>query len=225
MKFSDLGGIHQKFFLQLQSGKKSKSDWWARERLGLLKRHGFLVSKRISFSGTSYFLATELAHTALSSLRPERSFVHPLAEIDVRTFEHDRRVVQARLRLENAGRATNWHSERRLKSASVLTSGLPRAYQPDAIYWNRNGEPVAFELELSSKTRDRYEDKIRKYLDVLRSGEMQKDALKGVLFVACHEHVFRLLSELIRRHEGKFKVEKFNELVGESSAVGQKEVI
>lgn len=226
MKFADLNSIHQKFFFRLLSGEKSRSAWWARERLGLLKRHGFLATKRISFSGTSYFLATELAHTALSNLRPERTYVHPLIEIDVRTFEHDRRIIQARLALENAGRATNWQAERRLKSESTLTAGLPRVYQPDALYWNKLGEAVAFELELSSKTKDRYEDKIRKYLDIIRQGEGHEAALKGVLFVACHEPVFKLLSELTRRHGGKFRIERFNELVGQKGVAGvRKEMI
>lgn len=223
MKFSDLKSIHQKFFFHLQSGNRSKSDWWARERLGILKRHGYLNSKRISFSGASYYLATDLAHTALSSLRPSRSFVRPLTEIDVRTFEHDRRVIEARLVLESLGRASNWCSERRLKSESALASGLPRMYQPDAIYKNKLGEPTAFELELSVKTKDRYEDKIRKYVDVIRKTEVGNPGFLGVLFVVCSEHSFNILNELTRRFEGKFKIEKYNELINQSSKIEPRE--
>ena len=219
MKFSDLKSIHQKFFFHLQSGNRSKSDWWARERLGILKRHGYLNSKRISFSGSSYYLATDLAHMALSSLRPSRSFVRPLAEIDVRTFEHDRRVIEARLVLESLGRANNWCSERRLKSESSLTSGLPRMYQPDAIYQNKLGELMAFELELSVKTKDRYEDKIRKYVDVIRKAETGSPGFLGVLFVVCSYHSFNILNELTRRFEGKFKIEKYNELIVQGSKI------
>lgn len=214
MKFADLKSIHQKFFLNTRSGERSLSDWWARERLGLLKRQGYLSAKRISFSGTSYFLATDLAHSALLNMRSGRSFVRPLVEIDIRTFEHDRRIVEARLVLERLGRATNWVSERRLKSELALTVGLSRAYQPDAIYQNKLGEMMAFELELSAKTKDRYADKIRKYVDVIRQAEVSTKGFRGVLFVVCQDHVFNILSELTRRYEGKFKIEKFNELVG-----------
>jgi hypothetical protein len=168
MKFADLNSLHQKFFSTLQSGERSKSDWWARERLGLLKRHGFLISKRATFTGVGYYLATDLAHTALSNMRSFRTFVRPLTEIDVRTFEHDRRIVEARLALERLGRAVNWAPERRLKSELALNMGLPRQYQPDAIYWNKLQEPMAFELEVSVKGKDRYADKIRKYVDVIR---------------------------------------------------------
>jgi hypothetical protein len=101
-------------------------------------------------------------------MRSFRTFVRPLTEIDVRTFEHDRRIVEARLALERLGRAVNWAPERRLKSELALNMGLPRQYQPDAIYWNKLQEPMAFELEVSVKGKDRYADKIRKYVDVIR---------------------------------------------------------
>lgn len=220
MRFASFEVIYQKFFLNLRSGGKSKSDWWARERIGLLKRHGFLNAKRISFTGESYFLSTELAHTALSSLRLSRSFVRPLDNINVTTFEHDKRVTFARLALEQAGRATNWCGERRLKSETALTVGLPRAYQPDAIYWNKLGEPVAFELELSVKQKERYEDKIRKYVDVIRQAELKGDGFRAVLFVTCHDAIFTTLTDLTQRHLGKFKIEKYLELVGESRSKG-----
>ncbi len=209
MKFSDLKTIHQKFFTVTKSGHKSVSDWWARERVGLLKKHGFLTAKRISFSGTSYFLATQLAQMALSNMCEGRSFVQPLDEIDIRTFEHDRLVIEARCALERLGRATKWYSERRLKSEQYLTLGLARRYQPDAIYVNKLNEPVAFELEIAPKTIDRYEEKIRKYLEIIRS----KKGFRAVLFVTKNDSVFNTLSELTRRYQGEFKVEKLGDLL------------
>ena len=213
MKFADLNAIHQKFFLNLRSGERSKSDWWARERLGLLKQHGFLKTKRFTFSGKTYFLATKLAHIALKNMRSHRGYVRPLEEIDVRTFDHDLRVIEARLALEQLGRAANWVSERQLKSDLALASGLPRQYQPDAIYQNKHGEPMAFELEVSAKSKDRYADKIRKYVDLMRQVDAGAQGFRGVLFVACHDHVFGILNDLTRRHDGKFRIEKFNDLV------------
>ncbi len=225
MKFADLEVLHQKFFAVTQSGERSKSDWWARERLRLLKQHGFLNSKRLNFSGKGYYLATDLAHTVLTNMRSQRSFVRPLAEIDLRTFEHDRLIIAARLALETAGRAVNWASERRLKSESALTAGLPRMYQPDAIYWNKHGEPMAFELEISGKARARYEIKIRKYLEVIRRSEGAEGGFRGVLFVVHNAGVFELLTELTRRFEGKFKIEKFDNLVGQSRPQAEREVV
>ncbi len=220
MKFADLQVLHRKFFAVTRFGGRSKSDWWARERLRLLKQHGFLHSKRLSFSGKGYYLATDLAHTALTNMRSARSFVKPLSEIDLRTFEHDRLIIAARLALETAGRAVNWASERRLKSESALIAGLSRMYQPDAIYWNKHGEPMAFELEISVKAKDRYESKIRKYLEVIR----EASGFRGALFVVQSPSVFSLLTELTRRHEGKFRIEKLSDLVGGIGADVKKEV-
>jgi hypothetical protein len=225
MKFADLSAIHQKFFLNLRSGERSKSDWWARERLSLLRQHGFLKTKRFTFSGKTYFLATELAHIALKNMRSHRGFVRPLEEIDVRTFDHDLRVIEARLALERLGRAANWVSERQLKSDLALVSGLSRQYQPDAIYRNKHGEPMAFELEVSAKKKDRYADKIRKYVDLMRQVDAGAQGFRGVLFVACHDHVFGILTELTRRHDGKFKIEKFNDLVAANAAPSAKKEV
>ncbi len=221
MKFADLSSIHEKFFLNLRSGGRSVSDWWARERLKLLKQHGFLLAKRISFAGNSYFLATELAHIALSNKRSHRSYVRPIRAIDVRSFDHDAKVIQARLALERLKRVTNWVSERRLKSELTAISGFPRAYQPDAIYQNKHGEPMAFELELAPKTKGRYAEKIRKYVDLIRQVEQGAQGFKGALFVVCEDPIFNTLTELTRRHDGKFKIEKFNDLVAAAVAVPQ----
>ncbi len=219
MKFADLSQLHQKFFSNLQSGERSKSDWWARERLGLLKQHGFLKTKRFTFSGKTYFLANELAHIALKNMRPLRGYVRALEEIDVRTFDHDLRVIDVRLALEQLGRATNWVSERQLKSDLALVSGLSRPYQPDAIYRNKFGESMAFELEVTAKKKDRYADKIRKYVEVIREAELRSKGFKGVLFVVCNDHIFGVLNDLTRRHDGKFKIEKFSDLVAEREIV------
>jgi len=215
MKFSDLKTLHQKFFTLTRSGEKSRSDWWARERIGLLKKRGFLTAKRISFSGTSYFLATRLAHLALSNMREGRSYVQPLDEIDIRTFEHDRLILEARLALEEKGRATNWCSERRLKSEHSITMGLARRFQPDAVYLNKLNEPIAFELEIAPKTKDRYEEKIRKYLEIIRS----QKGFRAVLFVTKNDAVFNVLSELTRRLAGEFKIEKLGDLLDSNSVL------
>ncbi len=241
MKFASLKSIYVKFFHITQAGTQSRSDWWARERLSHLKRHGYLNVSKVSFSGSSFYLATDLAHTALTNLttavsshmtdgsRPindfakGRSFVRPIERIDIRTFEHDRLVMEARLALEGEGRATDWLSERRLKSETSLAFGLAREFQPDAIYRNRLGESVAFELEIAVKSRDRYQDKIRKYVEVMRENESQvhgehhsrkrDQGLRGVLFVTVHESVFKILTELTEKYGGKFRIERLEELL------------
>lgn len=154
-------------------------------------------------------MATRLAHLALSNMREGRSFVQPLTEIDIRTFEHDRLILEARITLEKNGRATNWYSERRLKSEHSITMGLARRFQPDAVYLNKLNEPIAFELEIAPKTKERYEEKIRKYLEIIRS----RKGFCAVLFVTKNDAVFNVLSELTRRYQGEFKIEKLGDLL------------
>ena len=82
MRFSDLESLYQRFFLITKKGEKSKFDWWARERIGLLRRHGFLISQRLTFTGLSYYLATEKALIALENLYDSHgSFVRYLKQI------------------------------------------------------------------------------------------------------------------------------------------------
>ena len=95
--------------------------------------------------------------------------------------------------------------------------GLPRAYQPDAVYWNKLKEPVAFELEISRKTKRLYENKIRKYVDLIRQSEVNGGGFRAVLFVVTHDAIFEVLSELTRRFEGKFRIEKFNDLLAQAA--------
>lgn len=224
MKFASLKSIYRKFFIVTQTGTPSRSDWWARERLSHLKRHGYLKSAKVSFSGTSYYLATDLAQMALTALAKVdgRSFVRPIETIDIRTFEHDRLVTDLRLILESENRARDWLSERRLKSEAALSFGLAREFQPDAIYRNKFGESVAFELEISVKSRERYQDKIRKYVDVMRENDGRDEGLKGVLFVTMHEGVFKILTEMTERHGGKFRIERLETLL---SLDGSKEAV
>ena len=220
MKFASLKSIYRKFFHITPTGTPSRSDWWARERLSHLKRHGYLKSAKVSFSGTSYYLATDLAQTALMALAniDGRSLVRPIETIDIRTFEHDRLVTDLRLILESQGRANDWLSERRLKSEAALSFGLAREFQPDAIYRNKFGESVAFELEMAVKSRERYQDKIRKYVEVMRENEGQDQGLKGVLFVTVHENVFKILTELTERYGGKFRIERLEALLNRDGA-------
>jgi 3-mercaptopyruvate sulfurtransferase SseA len=80
-----------------------------------------------------------------------------LDNLDMRTFEHDRRTTDVRIALEWRG-ATEWQSERRLQHDHFV------GHIPDALF--RLGDNlVAQEMEVSLKRRDRYPDIFRSYLD------------------------------------------------------------
>ncbi len=110
-KFASLDALYVRFY----QGVSSKSSRYAYHRLQLLKKHGFLRAKRVYTEPGSVYLASPLAHSTVQSLRPDRTISWPTEEIDLRTFEHDRRVTLCRVAREKNREVKDWLSERRLK--------------------------------------------------------------------------------------------------------------
>lgn len=217
MKFANLEVLHLRFFSRPRGGGTSKSTWWARERIQALRSLGLVKPVRIYTEGQSYFVATDLAFHILSSMKPERLHAKPLESIDIRSFEHDKRILYSRVALELGGRAKEWFSERRLKSEQMFEAegrDIGREYQPDAIYTNAKGDRVAFELELSFKSRERYEKKFRTFDSLFRYDN--KPLFKNCLIVASTAPMYRLLKGVLRKTVGdseRFRLVSFEELV------------
>jgi uncharacterized membrane protein YdbT with pleckstrin-like domain len=110
-------------------------------------------------------------------------------------------------------------SERRLKQEWTAASGyrLSREYMPDAIFTNRAGGRVAFELELAPKTRERYAKKVSRFMEVMKSPD---GAFKRTLFVACSETVYQMLLSVTRPYQ-EFKVSHYEEIVPPVKAKGK----
>ncbi len=216
-KFAGTDALYIRFF----QGEGSKSPRYAVERLQLLSKCGFLRPKRVYTEPKSYYLATDLAQTTLQSLRPDRTISEPPTEIDFRTFEHDKRVTMCRASREKKGEVKEWLSERRLKQEWTAANGyrLSREYMPDAIYTNGAGGRVAFELELSPKTRERHVKKVSRFLEVMRHMD---GAFSRTLFVACSKPVYEMLLSVTRPYK-EFKVTRFEEIVLENEK-GKKNV-
>jgi hypothetical protein len=122
-------------------------------RLLELRQFGLLECRPVVLGGTPLYQASRLA---LGQLAEADEPVLPyLDNVDVRTFEHDRRVTDVRVALEWLG-ATEWRSER-----SLLHRGW-RGHPPDATF-AIGGTKLALELELSLKRKDRYEEIFRGY--------------------------------------------------------------
>ena len=122
-------------------------------RLLELRQFGLLECRPVVLGGAPLYQATRLALGELA-LAGETPLPY-LGHIDLRTFEHDRRVTDVRVALEWLG-ATEWRSER-----SLLHRGW-RGHPPDATFAIGRTK-LALELELSLKRKDRYEDIFRGY--------------------------------------------------------------
>ena len=207
-KFAGLDALYQRFY----ASEGSKSTRYAAERIQLLRRHGFLRAENVYTQPKLFYLATPLAKDVLQSQRTGRRQLDPIESIDPRMFEHDWRVTLCRAYREGAGLAREWVSERKLKAEWARLSGkLSREYCPDAIYTNRRGEKVAFELELAPKTRERHAKKISRFLNVMQNSA---GAFRRTLFVACDPGVQATLESLVRPYPDEFKVLNFDQVVG-----------
>ena len=207
-KFANQEALYLRFY----QGEGSKSSRYAYHRLHLLQQNGFLIPTRVFTEGCYYYLASPLSHAIVQGKQPERTVSPPAESIDFRTFEHDRRVMLARVHREKKGEVTNWLSERRLKQEWTAANGyrLAREYMPDAIFTNRAGGHVAFELELAAKTRERVAKKVSRFLEVMKE---PSGAFSRTLFVACSEPVYQMLLSVTRPYPKLFKVMRYEEIV------------
>jgi hypothetical protein len=181
MKFVSIEEVYEKFFKVKMNGEKSKSDWWARDRVYQLKKMGFLKAVHFFTEARAFYVATHDAYHLLGELYPLNFFCKPTTGLDVRTFHHDWLVTKSRLVLENQGRVTKWISEKTLKTQDSINLGIAKKYMPDGCYIDQNEKVVAFELELTLKSRSRYRDKIRLYANLMR----QKSIVKSLKFEKC----------------------------------------
>jgi len=168
MKFSNIHLIHQKFFSTTRFGLKSCSLDYTRQRLGELVRYG-LIEKVDTFLKTGLYQTTQKGYFLLCNSNLQRPIPKPSFGVDIRTFDHDLKVSNIRVELEQYDKAINWISERSLCEDEKYRPLFTNEFRPDAIYTCTNGSKVAFELELSRKSKDRYKQKLNRYIQVLTS--------------------------------------------------------
>lgn len=206
MKFVSLEDVFFKFFRIKQGQEEAKNDLWARKRLLQLEQAKFLRSVRSFSESTRYYTATFKAYYALSNGKPGAQITKPCGGIDQRTFVHDKAVLKARLHLEAVEKVSSWLSDRKLKCSSELTGGLSTVYVPDAIYKTLAGARVAFELEIAVKAKSRYQDKIKKYVHLMRSTNVQHKICDRVQFACAKDTVAKFLIKETRIYGELFEV-------------------
>ncbi|WP_347359484.1 hypothetical protein [Bdellovibrio sp.] len=206
MKFAGVEEVFEKFFKITLTNESAKSSEWARKRLCQLEKANFLKSMRSFSESTRYYVTTFKAYYALSQFNPEKFVSKPSGGFDQRTFLHDRGVLRARLYLESLRKVNSWISDRKLKSSTELAGGLTVQYIPDAIYVTSASVRVAFELEIAVKAKSRYQDKIKKYVQLMRSTNMQHKVFDRVQFVCAKDTVAKFLLKETRIYGELFEV-------------------
>jgi hypothetical protein len=121
----------------------------------------------------------QVGRSALSDLALRGGFALPyLDRIDLKNFEHDLRVSECRIALEELG-ARDWQSERR------LVQGAMRGHIPDAIF-SLGDNRCALEVELTCKRLDRYPT-------IFKSYALDRKEVSTVLYVCGNETVRNVL--------------------------------
>jgi len=215
MKFAAIEDVFERFFKVTQNQSAAKSDLWARKRLLQLEQSKFLKAHKLHQEKTTFYTATLKAYYALSIIFPAKLICKPNLSIDTRTYWHDKIVLKLRLALESRLKITNWLSDRKLRSFPDLTGGLSGVYVPDGIYTLPSGESVAFELEIARKAKARYEQKVDKYLSVLRSSDTTKKRFEYVIFVCAKDSVRNQLVKETRIYGKYFRVLTVQEFINE----------
>lgn len=221
MKFVSIDEIYERFFKVKMNGEISKSNWWARDRVYQLKKQGFLRAVSFYTEARSFYVATSKAYHLLRESYSFEQICFPSSSIEIRTFRHDWLVTKCRLELEKKRGISSWVSEKVLKSEEGLLSGLPKKYMPDAIYSNSFGEKVAFELELATKAKARYQQKVRLYSKLMRQNETKSSKGFGkCLYVCQKDSVADLLRKFALPFGNQFEILMLSEFVSEDKFFG-----
>lgn len=214
MRFATSTQIMNACFGQRRDGNLRTSDLYVKRRLAKLVQAKFLRTGLPPTGGNQkYFYQITRSSLAILQGKGVRTCVCRVPQFRNQDFDHDSHVIDCRIALEKASRATNWVPEFQIRSLYNAFENLPAKYIPDGLFTNRLGELTAFEMEISRKSLDRYEDKIQKYVSLVRSYFNEDFKFKRVLFVAKHKDVYKILSEKTKIHSDIFKVESYEQLM------------
>lgn len=214
MKFSTIEDIHSKFFKFTQQGSQSSCLPWARERIANLVKSDFLKPIRDVCRKTLY-IVTQKGYLFLRNSRTDISFSRPLLSVDGRTYDHDQRVIHLRSAMETQGLATNWISERQLSEIDEVKKYLPTEFRPDAIYIDSNGKKVAFELEITRKSKERYQQKIKRYIQVMTENKDALPVFESVHYVCEKQKVLELIQSEVALYLPLFRFSLESEIIQE----------
>lgn len=213
MKFSDIEGLNFRFF-----DPKSLDMFAARKRIQKLEASGFLKSVSM-LSGTSkkFYLTTPKGYREVLKVIPEEVLPAVVTKLSVVTFEHDLGVLKIRRLLEEQNRATDWRSERLLKTqVQAVTQSLKRDFMPDALFTSKQGKVVAFEFENKPKSEAQLREKIFRLKAIM---ERDDAPFAACLFVASTDNLKRKIQAFTDLIPNRFIVQSVKEIEAGSMLV------
>lgn len=211
MKFATIEDIHSKFFKFTKVGEQSSCLRWARERVANLVKSDFLKVVKDVCHRTLYII-TSKGYFYLRNSRQERHYSKPLLTVDGRTYDHDQKVIQIRTLLEESEIVSSWISERQLSELEEFRQYLPTEFRPDAIYITKDGKKIAFELEIARKSKDRYQQKIKRYIHLITE-HGEHPIFSQVHFICEKPSVLEIIQDQAALFQSFFKFNLLSEIL------------
>lgn len=210
MRFATSFQIMKACFCERRDGKTRSSDLYIKRRLAQLVEAKLLSIGRPPVGGCQkyYYKITRLSLSILDG-KGYSTLVDHVPKFRPQDFDHDSHVIDCRIALEKTNRAKDWVPEFQIRGLHNAFEKLPAKYIPDALFINKLGELTALEMEISRKSKSRYEDKIQQYVNLVRSHFDETLKFKRVLYVAKNKDVFNILSEMTKIYADIFRVETF----------------
>ncbi|HPI40953.1 MAG TPA: replication-relaxation family protein [Pseudobdellovibrionaceae bacterium] len=216
MRFATSHQIMMSCFRKRRDGLERSSDFYIKRRLSKLVDLKLLKTDRAPKGDLKFIYSTTKLALKIIEGRGFTVLVNKSPETKIQNFDHDSHVTNCRISLEKASRAKDWVPEFQIQSLFNAFEKLPAKYIPDALFTNRLGELTAFEMEISRKAKHRYQDKIDKYVELVRSHFDDTLKFKRVLYITKSMEVHKLLTDMTKIHSDIFKVETYDSL-GEKS--------
>ncbi len=142
-----------------------------------------------------------------------------LPSVVKRVFEpevnHDLKLIDLRIRIEELGMVERWYSENMLKTLPFMMREFKD--MPDALMIKKDGRGVFLELEISRKTNQRYMDRIEEYKRVLQASAIKDQKIEGVMFLCTDEKVKEILDSATIDFKQLFSVRMLSQYIKENS--------
>lgn len=222
-QFASLGMLYYRFFDRRSRANDPVPDqlWVTRQRLATLRRAGLVSTQRVFTEGKALYLLSLAGYAILRQRRELALDAPPPATVDFRYYEHDRRVGLCRIALERAGKSFKWYPDRFLRRQRGYPYGergfvkFPPGLIPDGVFISGKNERISFELELTPKKRERYQEKREGYRRLMaergREGSGEHLLHRAVL-VACTDRIGKDLTEFFGGTD-RFRVVQYGSLV------------
>jgi hypothetical protein len=159
MKFSSVGQVHNKF-------GEDKGKQYLQRRLRKFAEEGILI-RYPDWGGRSFNYGVSEDGVSLVLRHGLNTIPLSLKKIDIKNFEHDKILLELRVRLEKLGLLSEWKSERLIRyEEDFLNFGLGNKIIADGYAYSvKREDRVVIEFEHSRKSNQRIKSLLKNYGD------------------------------------------------------------